>query len=277
MIFNSIKNYFSKLGFSGICWWVVFVIMGFALIRACHKEQVYKSTIKSLSTVKPEPKSDIIKQAEEISRKTNEDGKESVIYELAEPIIKEIVDNTKLDSLAKDNNIKAKEITAYTSIAGTLKKENTDLLRRISELSSGKKDTSFVYEDRWFSAEGFRSNDSVFTLRNIVANVGVEKIDHIRKKYWLFGRNEDLSTVYYSSPYIRVDGLSTLRIKKKDPLLNFSVDVDAKYLHAPQEVLIGPSVGLDIGRFGVQGGYYLNPGKGDVGNTLWYGLRYKVF
>lgn len=277
MIFNSIKTYFKRLGFSGICWWLVFILMGVALIRACYKEVGYRHKIESLTSVKPKPKSDIIKQAEEIGRKMDEEGKEKVIYELAEPIIEKIVDNQKLDSLAKENNIKSKEITAVTQIAGTLRKENTDLQRRVSELSNGRKDTSFIYSDRWFSAEGVRTNDSVFTLRNISANVGVEKIDHTRKKYWLFGRNEDLSTVYYSSPYIRVDGLSTLRIKKKDPLLNFSVDVDAKYLHAPQEVLIGPSVGLDIGRFGVQGGYYLNPGKGNVGNTLWYGLRYKVF
>lgn len=277
MIADVIKAYFKNLGFIGICWWIVFCLMAWGLIRACHKERDYEAKIEELTSIKPKPKSDIVKEAEEIDRKVNEEGVEKVTFDLAEPIIKEIIDNEKLDSLTKDNNIKAKELSSYTKITGTLSKENTDLRKLISELSNGKRDTSFFYSDKWLSIEGFKKNDSVFTLRNITSNVSVDKIDHTRKKYWFFGRNEDLSTVYYLSPYIRVDGLSTLRIKKKDNFFDLNIDVEAKYLHAPQEVLIGPNVGLNFGRIGVQGGYYLNPGDGKIGNTLWYGLKYKVF
>lgn len=250
--------------------------MAIALVKERYKNHELEDKLNSINSVKPLPKTEAIKEAEEIARELDTAGREKVVYRLSKPIIEKIEDNAKLDSIAKIANTQASKISAVTQINGQLSKENTDLKRVIAMLENGDKDTVFRYSDQWFSAEGFRKNDTIFSLRNITADISVNKIDHSRKKNWLIGRNENVSTVYFNSPYARVNGLSTMTIKQKEPLVDFKVKAEGKYLHGPKELLIGPKLQLKIGRFGLSGGYYLNPG-GKLGNTVWYGGEYSIY
>lgn len=276
MIFKFIKSYFRGLGVRGIINWIFVCVIVFTGIRACKKEKEYKQRISELTEVKIKPETPAIRQAKEISREVDTVGREKVVFRLSEPLIQMITDNSKVDSIAKIAGTQSKQIAAITQINGSLEKQNTDLRRAIDILENGKTDTVFRYSDPWFSAEGFRKNDTVFTLRNITANMSVNKIDHNKKKYWLFGENQNLSTVYYESPYARVDGMQTLTIRQPEPKFKVNVNFGGKYLHTPKQVLIGPSVRLGIGRVGINGGYYINPG-GSIGNTVWYGADYSIY
>lgn len=269
-------SYIKGLGFRGIMNWVLFIIIIVGAVRFCYREYEYKRLLDRATEVEPHPETEVIKEAEEIAREVDESGRERVVFLRSAPIVKTIEDNAKVDSIAKVANVRSNKITEINQINASLSKENTDLKRQISRLSDGSLDTSFGYRDPWVSIQGYRYNDSTFRIKNLLASTDVSKIDHTRKKYWLFGQEEHLSTVYFSSPYIRVNGLQTMRVKAKKPMLDFNVDVEAKYLHAPQEILIGPKLGIDIGRLKLQGGYYLNPG-GNLGNTVWYGAGYSIF
>ena len=248
----------------------------FAIIRTCKAEREFDAKKEALNSVTPAPPRADLEDAEEIAREAEEDGPERVIYLRSKPIIEKIEDKTKADSLAKVANVQAKDITQMNKIIGSLTKENTELKRSVYENEDGKRDTFWRYSDNWLSMEGYRKNDTTFTIQSLKADATVNKIDHTHKKYWLFGREEHRSTVFFNSPYIRVDGLQTLQIKQKDPLLGFNVELEGKYLHAPQEVLIGPKLGIEIGRFKINGGYYVNPG-GNIGNSVWYGAGYKIY
>lgn len=276
MIFNVIKAYFRNLGFRGVLNWIVFIILVISVVRSCYVKREYQDKIDSLSKVQPLPKTPVVKEAEEISKKVDSLGRETVIYRQAEPIIQKITDNDKLDSIAQVAGARAERITAITQIAGTLEKENTDLKRIIAKLNDGKQETVFRYSDAWLSMEGINRGDTTFRIRNLMANVNVTKVDWSQKKLWGFGRNENRASITFDSPYVRVNGLQTMQLRQKEPLIDFNVEVEGKYLHTPQQILIGPKVGLDVGRFKIGAGYYLNPG-GNIGNTLWYGAGYKIY
>lgn len=276
MIFNVIKAYFRNLGFRGVLNWIVFIILVVSVVRSCYVKREYQDKIDSLSKVQPLPKTPVVKEAEEISKKVDSLGRETVIYRQAEPIIEKITDNAKLDSIAQVAGARAEKITAITQIAGTLEKENTDLKRIIAKLNDGKQETVFRYSDAWLSMEGINRGDTTFRIRNLMANVNVTKVDWSQKKLWGFGRNENRASITFDSPYVRVNGLQTMQLRQKEPLIDFNVEVEGKYLHTPQQILIGPKVGLDIGRVKLGVGYYLNPG-GKIGNTLWYSGGYSLY
>lgn len=276
MIFNVIKAYFRNLGFRGVLSWIVFIILVVSVVRSCYVKREYQDKIDSLSNVEPLPKTLVVKEAEEISKKVDSLGRETVIYRQAEPIIQKITDNANLDSIAQVAGARAEKITAITQIAGTLEKENTDLKRIIANLNDGKQETVFRYSDAWLSMEGVNRGDTTFRIKNLMANVNVTKVDWSQKKLWGFGRNENRASITFDSPYVRVNGLQTMQLKQKEPLIDFNVEVEGKYLHTPQQILIGPKVGLDVGRFRLGAGYYLNPG-GNIGNTFIYTGGYKIY
>ena len=273
---KSITQYFKSLSWRG---WVhigIIAILSIALIKSCAKNRSDEERIKELSSIKPKPETATTQEAEKIAEKVTKEGKTVTTFKEAERIIKIIENNTKADSIARLADIDRKKVTALTVINGTLSKENTDLKRELVQLSGGRTDTVFTYSDPWFSAEGFRKNDTVFTLRNIKTDVSINKIDHTRKKYWLIGRNEELTTLYYNSPYAKVDGLSTYKLKQKDPFLNIDLKVEGKYFPSQRNILLGPKIRIGLGRLGINGGYYLNP-QGSFGNGVWYGADWKIY
>lgn len=279
-IMTYLVAYFKGLKFRGWLHWAIILVLVFALIRSCSRERDYEARIEQLTAVKPKPETGTTKQAEVIAEKVNKEGQTITTLKEAEPIIKMIEDKSRADSLLKVAEVEKNKVSALSVINGTLSKENTDLRRQVVQLASGAWDTAYRYSDRWITLDGTRPSDTVFRIRNLTADASVNRVEHTRKKYWLFGQEENLSTVWFNSPYIKVDGMETLKIKQKKPLLNFSVTADATYLHNPGELLIGPRANLEIGRFGIQGGYYLNPGSKSANGNLsgpWYGIRWKIF
>lgn len=269
--------YFQNLTLRGILNWLIVIIALIALVRGCYQEKKYSDLIEQTQKVKPKEKTETTTQAEEIGRQIDTAGRERVVYRMAEPIIKEIVNNSKVDSLLKEVKIEKSNVRQVVSINGKLEKENTDLKRYISEIkANGERDTLWRYTDQWLTLTGTHKNDTIFRITELEADASVNKIDHTYKKYWLFGRNENRSTIWFNSPYVKPYGLNNLIISQPEPLLDFSIKVGGKYLHKPGELLIGPKVELNIGRFGINGGYYLNPG-GKIGNTLYYGAEYTVY
>lgn len=273
---NAIKNYFATLSWRGWAHVLIIALLGFALVKSCAQNISDEQRIKELTQVKPKPVTATTKEAEKIAEKVTKEGKTVTTFKEAERIIKVIENNTKADSIARLAEIDRKKVTALTVINGTLSKENTDLKRELVLSANGKTDTFFRYSDQWLSAEGYRKNDTVFTLRNIRTDVSINKIDHTRKKYWLVGRNEELTTLYYNSPYAKVNGLSTYKLQQKDPFLNIDLKVEGKYFPERNNILIGPKLRIGLGRVGINGGYYLNP-RGTLGNGVWYGVDWKVY
>lgn len=271
---SNIINYLKNLGVRGVVNWVLFILLIVVAIMRCIDKQKYEDKLDRMAAAQPLPETELIKEAERISERVDKEGREVVIWKESEPIIKKIEDSAKVDSLALLADVRASKITSYEKITASLSAENVALKETIRELANGTKDTVWEYKDKWITNTVFLRDTGVFS--NIWVDASVSKVEHDRKKYWLFGRNESLSTIWYDSPYIRQSGFESLQIKQKDPLFDFNIKVEGRYLHTPQEVLIGPKIHFSIGRFGISGGYMLNP-SGSIGNTAWYGADYKVY
>lgn len=272
----TIRERFNKITWKG---WVnigVLCLMLYAIGKNFMKEREYTALLEATSKVKPKPQTDALQQAEEIARDVNRKGQETVIYETADPIIKKIVDMTKVDSISKIADVDRRKVAAITAIAGELTKENTDLKRVIQSLPNGNQDTVWRYMDPFLTIEGRYKGDTTFRASKIWADASVNKVDHSRKKYWLFGKTQNLSSVWFNSPYIKPMGLETMVIKQPEPFFDINVNAEGKFLHNANELLIGPKVRVKLGRVGISGGYYLNPG-GKIGNSPWYGLDYTIY
>lgn len=274
-----LKNQFVPRSWKGYVNWFVFIVLVIALAKTCYKEHKIDELIKNSSSVKEVPKTPATDKAEEINRQINSLGKEETTFRVAEPIIRNLVSYAKVDSIAKVLDIERKNIKGYIEINGSLYKENLTLKRNIGSLGDAldniNSDTSWSYVDPWLDIQA-RKKDTNFVINKIWADASVSKVDHNHKKFWLFGRNETRSTVYFNSPYVRVNGLNTLRIKEPEPFIDAEVKVGAQYLPVKQQVLIGPSVRLGLGRVGVSSGYYVNP-AGKLGSSVWYGVDWKIY
>lgn len=273
------KGYLKGLNWRGWLHITIIIVLCTALVKSCYQNHKSEERIEQLSKVKPVPSTGTTQQAELIAEKVSKEGKTAATFREAEPIIKMIEDNSKADSIAKLAEVEKSKVNALTVIKGSLEAENIELKRRLSAgdtSPSGKREARFVHTDPYLSIEGVQRSDSMFVLTRLVADASVNKIDFSKKKYWVFGKNEQLTTIYYNSPYIRVNGLETLKIKQKEPFFDVKVNIEGKYLHTDREVLIGPKIRLGLGRVGITGGYYVNPG-GRLGQGFWYGADYSIY
>lgn len=266
--------YIKNMSWRAVFNWIVAVVCAVSIYRTCTAKRKYAELLKN--PPKPPAATPAIQEAEEIARGADSLGVEKVVYRLSEPIVKKITDNSRVDSFARVAGIKDEQISGLTRIKARYEKENTDLKRIIEELENGKKDTSWRYVDPWLTIDAYRPSDTVFRIKRMIADASVNRVDHDRKKYWLFGRTENLSTVWFDSPYIRVGGMETLRIKQKEPVFDVNLSVEGRYMQGIKEPFVGPKASIRIGRFNLQGGYLLNPG-GRTGNTVWYGGEYTIY
>lgn len=282
---DKLKNYFRSLGLRGIINWILFLILIFVALKSCWEKNQYESKLRDLSKTKPVPETPITQEAKKIGEMVDSLGRTTVIYLESEPIIQKITDNTQLDSIAKIANTRAEKINSITQINGTLQKENTDLKKTINTLANGRKDTSFRYQDQWLSIEGSHKDDSTFTLKNILANVNVSKVDFTEKKYWVFGRNENRTAITFDSPYVTVGGLKTLNIKTKEPFFGIDITPRADFYFDGKDnnsLHIMPlNTDVKLGRFNIGAGAGVAIRDGDKYNNSGFSYRlgfgYKVF
>lgn len=250
---------------------ILFLLMFAVLIfRTCQSEKKYKDLLNQRSSVII-PKTEVSIEAEEISRQVDTAGKEKVVYRLAEPIIKEIENHSKIDSFAKEASIDKSKIRSLTKINGELNEKNIQLKKLISE---DLKDTVYEYRDKWLVNTIYKRDTT--WRSDIWIDASVNKVDFTQKKYWLFGKNEYRSTVWFNSPYIKPSGLQYLEIKQNKPVFDFSLEIEGRYLFDSQDVIIGPMGRISLGRVNVQGGYMYNP-RGVFGTGAWAGGSYKVY
>lgn len=273
---NFFKNYFKSLGVRSFINWGIFFILLIALFRTCTREMEASRLIEDSKRVKPNPVTEVTIEAKEIERKVDTSGRTKVIYELSDPIIKKIEDHSKIDSISRVAEIKESKIKSLTTIHADLRAENLQLRRIVSDIANGKDTSTEVYQfkNRWITNTVYVKDSTVSS--DIWLDATVNKVDYSHKKYWFFGRDSNRSKVWFENPYIKPNGLDYLEVKQNEAFWGIGIDIEGKYLHDLKEVIIGPKIDVKIGRFRINGGYYLNPG-GNFGNTWWYGGGYKIY
>lgn len=269
-----IISYFRGLGIRGIINWILLILLIVVAVKRCSENADYRRTIKKLSEVKPNPETEIVKEAERISDRVDEEGREIVIWKESEPIIKKIEDSVKADSLAKIADVRLDRIKSIESVNASLNAENKKLKEVIRENETGSKDTVYEYKDKWLVNTVYKRDTGLFS--DVWVDASVNKIEHDKRKFWFFGKNESLTTIWYSSPYIRQSGYETLKIKQKEDVFDFGIELEGRYMFDSDNLLIGPKGNIRIGRFNINGGYMLNP-RGSIGSGPWIGGGYKVY
>lgn len=274
-IFNTIRGFIFPITVRSLINTVIIVVLAVAVVKQCNKACLYENTISELKAAQDKNKLETtpaIKQAEEIKREVDTAGRERVVYRMSDPIIKKIEDRSKIDSISRELNIEKNKVKSIDNIRASLKAENLELKHIISE---GLKDTSkWEYRDKWLVNTIYKIDTSY--RANVWVDASVNKVEYDYKKYWLLGSNESRAKIWFNSPYIKPESFEYYRIKQKEPFLDLNLLIEGKYIHSQKELLIGPKIKLELGRLGISGGYYLNPG-GSLGNGVWYGADWKVY
>lgn len=253
--------------------WALLVCMATILVWSYLREKDFELKLKEASSIKPVPKTEVSQKAEEISREIDAEGRVKVIYRLKEALVQR--DHKLIDSFANVAKVDKNRIKNLETILGSLFVENKELKKTISLAADGLPDTSWKYEDPWLAID-VGKRDSGLTLKSVWADASVNKVTFDKKKFWFFGKNEERATVWFNSPYARVNGLTTLSLKNPEPFFDIDINVGGKYLHNQKQLLLGPSIRLGVGRLGLKGGYYVNP-AGNIGNGAWYGADWKIY
>lgn len=273
MILNVIKAYFRGLGLRGVINWILLVIIIVGGVKACYKESEYREKIDSLSKVKPKPQTETSLEAEKIAEEVNEKGDTVVIFERADPIIKtiemKIEDQRKVDSLLKINNIKEKNLQQLSTLYAEANAKN---LKLTQQLADNGKDTVWRFKDKYLTNTIYR-RDTAF-VSDIWLDATVSRVDYTKKSSWFFGENQDLTKVWFNSPYIKPQGMDNLTIVKKEPFFDWGVNIEGRYMHSDKQLIMGPRANIKLGRFNISGGYGLNTGTGT--GQVWYGGDYRI-
>lgn len=266
---NIIKKAFYALGgLKGLAILLIALLISFFLVKSCVRDRIDDLIPKEKPIVE---KKDL--EARKVDEKKDNDGRAITDYEPSNPIKnwEEIHDRdkNKIDSLLKVVDLERKKVKSITAINAQLKEEGLILKKKITE-----RGVEHEYKDRWLTNTIYQI-DSIY-YSDLEIDASVNKVDYNYKKYWVFGRNTTRSKVWFNNPHIKSTGLEYVTVEQKEPFLGIGLDLEGKYLHESKEILIGPKIDLKIGRFNINGGYYLNPG-GKVGNTFWYGGGYKIY
>lgn len=268
-----ILNYFKNISIQGVINWVLFAVVVFFIVKDCKREHEDRSKLEEVKSAKTE-ETKISIAAKEIAKEANQKGDTVVIYKRAEPIIKtlelRVEDKKRVDSLLKVNNIKESKLQSLATLYSEAVATNLKLTKEVSN----NKGTVWTYRDKYLVNTIYKKDTSF--MSDVWLDVTTNHIDYSRKKNWFFGQDENLTKVFFNSPYLRSTGLDYLEIKQKERPVDLQIKIDGKYMHQQKEMLIGPKIQLRLGRFGINGGYYLNPG-GRFGNTVWYGGEYKIY
>lgn len=205
------------------------------------------------------PQSGVSIQAEEVARKVNEEGMETVVYKEAEPVLKLIeVENTeKIDSALKLADVREKEVKQYQNVVGRVSEENIQLKQQIDEMT---RDTSYVYEDKWLDLSFKRKNDTI-VLGNFGYDFDFETLSYSRRD-WFLGAKKSYTTIWSKDPRVSVRGYDKLTIRQPTPSYGLRVQANANWNPETGALGYGPGLRVDIDRFSFQGNYTYYPESG---------------
>lgn len=242
---KNIKHYiFYTVLIAGICFLLVSLFESKKQIAAAEKAD--KKTADKIKT-----------EAKEIERQVNENGIESVLFDI-EPnkATQEEAASMKgsknlLDTTAVALDVKTRQLKQVMVINSTLEAENLLLKRKLDATSR----PYYTYSGNGLDLKFTPPNDIDTNARaEFSANVNI-KATQYWKRNWFLGAKKSILAVTSDNPMFKINGADFVEIEQQQPTFGLRVQASTSYNFDTGTVGFGPALRFDAGRFSFQGRY----------------------
>jgi hypothetical protein len=197
-------------------------------------------------------------EAKEIKRKVDENGIETVLFNvtnnkgtvselLATKDTKDVIDTT---AMALD--IRTKQLKQILIVKATLETENLKLKKQLD----AAKRPFYTFSGNGLDLKFTPPNDLDTAARaTFKANVGIIASQYWRRD-WFLGSKKSILAVRSQNPEIfKVNGADFIEIEQKQPAFGLRIQANASYNMETGQLGYGPAARFDVGRFSFQGRY----------------------
>lgn len=214
---------------------ILIIIVAFLSFKSCGlSEDLHERPITPTSIA-----------AEEVSRQVDEYGAERVIYKEAEPIIRMMMNNAKVDSVIQIVGIRNQQLKAYSQINASIVAENVSLKKKVG------KDTVYIFKDKWLDLT-FRQDKDSATF-DMVYSLELNDINYFKKKN-IFSKKIGYHEIWSPDPRVKINGVDKLRIAS--PLRNsITFDLRTDYNFKYNESTTGIGIEYSTRNLDYRGAY----------------------
>jgi hypothetical protein len=220
--------------------------------------------VAQLKKAKTEQVKAIETEAKEISRKVDEKGIETVLFDItankataaqvkASEATKGIIDTT---AMALD--IRTKQLQQILEIKGTLESENLRLKRQLDASNrpyytySGN-DLKLKFTPPFNELD---TNDQ--GTADFSANVRIKAAQYW-KRNWFLGSKKSILAITSDNKMFKINGADFVEFEQQQPVFGLRLQAGANYNPQTGSIGFGPAARIDVGRISFQGNYTWYP------------------
>ncbi|TKB96840.1 hypothetical protein [Pedobacter cryophilus] len=241
--------------------WLSIPVLIMLNVKSCHEAAQAKKENAFYKSEKLQNKKEIQIEAAIINRKISKQGIETVTINALSNIlpVKEVLKSLIVDSIAKTNNIKPKQIVNYTSVSFVSK---ADYLKAIAQRDSFK-NLVYTYRNKWLSVSYTPAKDSIDTTGHFAYQYNTELN---QTQYWerykvlglKIGRKQAYVNFALVDSNARIQNVKNFVVPYQEPKFGISLQARAVYNITSNRFFTGPGLSLDFNKVNVLAYYYYN-------------------
>lgn len=206
--------------------------------------------------------SQIQTEAKQISKKVDEKGIETVLFDVTQNRANvqgdnDLKESTKgiIDTTALALDIRDKQLKEILIVKSSLEAEN---LRLKKQLDANER-PYYTYTGNGLNLK-FTPPNEIDTIgrADFQANVNI-KATQYWKKNWFLGSKRSILAITSDNPNFKINGADFVEFEQKQPTLGMRVQGQFNIDPATLDYGVGPGLRIDIGRLSLQGGYLRYP------------------
>lgn len=236
---------------------IILAAVGYFVNDYFNKLQELKQVKQAENSVKKK----IQAEAKEIKRKVDENGIETVLFNvnsnkgsvselLATKDTKDVIDTT---AMALD--ISTKQLKQVLVVKASLEAENLKLKKQLDAAQR----PFYTFSGNGLDLKFTPPNEIDTNARaEFTANVNI-KATQYWKRNWFLGAKKSILAVSTDNPMFKINGADFVEVEQKQPTFGLRVQASTSYNFESGTLGYGPAIRFDAGRFSFQGRYNKYP------------------
>lgn len=222
--------------------------------------------LTALRNNKSKQDKEVLTQAKELSRKVNEQGVESVLFDVTDNKGKNIPENTLaatkgiIDTTAMALDIRTKQLNQVLVIKSSLEAENLKLRKQLD----AKNRPYYTYSGQGLNLKFTPPYNELDTAdqgtADFSADVNINATQYW-KQNWFLGPKKSILAISSNSPLYKINGADFVEFEQKQPFFTADLQATAEYNFRTRSVNTGPSLNIGLGRIEVRGKYLYDPSE----------------
>lgn len=240
---------------------VVIVLIALVIGLAWTGYSLYKKEkeLERFQKQEQTTKKKVVTEALEIQRKVNEQGLETVLFDITankQPAITSTTDTKGIiDTVAMALDIRTKQLKQILVVKSTLEAENLKLKKRLDIYNR----PYYTYQGEGLDLRFTPPNDLDSVARaDFKANVKLTATQYW-KRNWFLGAKKSILAISSDNPRFKINGSDFVEFEQDQPSFGLRIQASGNYNPKSGNFGYGPAARIDAGRFSFQGNYTYYP------------------